>query len=86
LTAHGVHIEKTHDLSRLIKLCVGYKDGFAQFYDIADELSPYAVTTCYPDDRRICTQNEASEAVEKADKIKNFILSELQKLNIDKNG
>ncbi|NQS98382.1 MAG: HEPN domain-containing protein [candidate division Zixibacteria bacterium] len=86
LSAQGKHIEKTHNLTRLVKLCADIDDDFSQFFDIADELSPYAVTTRYPDDWRPCSQSEAVAAVEKADRIMNFILSKLKELNIEFKG
>ncbi|MBL7190403.1 HEPN domain-containing protein [bacterium] len=86
LTLKGKHIEKTHNLTRLVKLCADFDDDFSQFFDFADELSPYAVSTRYPDDWRPYSQNEAVAAVEKADQIMNFVLSKLNELNIESNG
>jgi len=58
LTSKQQHIEKTHDLLRIVKQCAALDPEFASFETIADELSIYATATRYPDDYRPVSHDE----------------------------
>ena len=77
LTANQRHVEKTHDLTRLVTLCLDVEPEFVSLRYLADELSSYAVTTRYPDDYRPISLDEAKSAVEKAERILNFVKMKL---------
>jgi len=80
LVFSGKHIEKTHNLSYLIYLCIQNDHEFEQFYTFADEISPYAVTVCNTDDWREISYDEAFKAVIKDEKVMMFVK---KKLNIE---
>ena len=77
LTAHKCQVEKTHDLTRLVTLCFEIDPEFATLRFIADELSPYAVRTRYPDDYRPSTLDDAKLALKKAERIMKFVKTKL---------
>ncbi len=79
LTFHGKETPKIHDLEELISICGEIDSDFAELYDIASELSSYAVEIRYPleSDYEI-TSEEAQRAIEIAKKIKDFILDKLK--------
>ena len=77
LTSKQQHIEKTHDLLRIVKLCTALDPEFGNYETIADELSPYATETRYPDDYHPVLHEEAEEAVAKAERILNFVKTKL---------
>jgi HEPN domain-containing protein len=77
LTANRRQVEKTHDLTRLITLCMDIDPEFASFRFTADELSPYAVRTRYPDDYRPVTLDDTKLALKKAERIMKFVKTKL---------
>ncbi|MCF7810288.1 HEPN domain-containing protein [bacterium] len=77
LTSKQRHIEKTHDLLRIIKQCAVYDTEFMNYETIADELSPYATDTRYPDNYHHISTDEAKEAVANAERILNFVKAKL---------
>ncbi len=78
LAFHGKETPKIHDLEELISICGEIDLDFAELYDIASELSSYAVEIRYPleSDYEI-TSEEAHRAMVIAKKIKDFILDKL---------
>ena len=80
LTIKGIEFEKSHDLDYLLDECKRENSEFEELRDIAEDLTPYAVETRYPDDFIEISVNEAGESIEKAKKVKNFVLGLLQKL------
>ncbi len=81
LAFHGRETPKIHGLEELISICKEIDSKFTDFYDIASELSGYAVEVRYPleIDYEI-TAEEALSAIKNANKIRDFILNKL-KLN-----
>ncbi len=77
LTSKQQHIEKTHDLLRIVKQCAALDPEFGNYEIIADELSPYATETRYPDDYRPVSCEEAEEAVASAELILNLVKTKL---------
>jgi len=43
-------IKRTHDLMRLVKLCMHFDKGFELLFDKAEELNPYLTDSRYPED------------------------------------
>ncbi len=82
LSAHGKHIEKVHDLTRLVTLCAEIDPEFTSLRFLADMLTPFAVIPRYPDDSRPVTLKEAKEAVAKAEQIYNFVKSKLDPVTL----
>ncbi|MEJ5284683.1 MAG: HEPN domain-containing protein [Brevinematia bacterium] len=81
LTFHHKPFRKTHDIAELIENCKEIDPEFENLYDInIDNLTIYAVELRYPDDFYIPTLQEAKEALEMAEKTREFVLEKLAKL------
>jgi HEPN domain-containing protein len=77
LVFKDVHIEKTHDLTRLVGIC-GEKDKeFYRFEDLADKLSSYATAPRYPDEWREISSDEAMSAIKDAEEVMEFVKTKL---------
>lgn len=50
LVYRDCHVEKTHDLPRILKMCVKYDESFLILKNDAEDLTEYAVRTRYPSD------------------------------------
>ena len=72
------HIEKTHDLTLLLKTCIKYDLEFEMHKTAAQRLTDYAITTRYPDFWREIPVAEAREAVEIAGKVFKFVSVKLK--------
>ena len=72
LTAHDRHVEKTHDLTDILELCVEVNSTFAQFEQTCKDLTPFAVDARYPGPKNPVTIEEARRLVEAADHIYQF--------------
>jgi len=79
LTAVNRHVEKTHNLPRLVELCAGENAAFSQLVVIGEELTDYAVVGRYPDDWREIPVDEAESAVKKAAEALEFVKGEIEK-------
>jgi HEPN domain-containing protein len=77
LTLQDIHVERTHDLARLLSQCVARNPEFGVLADAADALNPYAVEVRYADDWRDIEPDEAGTAVALAEKFMDFILPRL---------
>ncbi len=74
----GEHIEKTHDLTKLLNRCVKGDSSFEAWKSVLYPLTDYAVTERYPDDWREIPLAEAKEAVEKAEKFMAFVKNKIK--------
>ena len=83
LTWAGKHVERTHNLPRLIELCDTDFPGISQWVDAAVELTDYATETRYPDDWREIPVSEASVAVQHAKEVFTWIQSEIDRKKVD---
>jgi HEPN domain-containing protein len=77
LTAANRHVEKTHDLTRLVELCSQVDQDFQRLRDIAVQLADYAVTGRYPDDSQDLSPEEAVTAAQLADEAMRFTRQKL---------
>lgn len=77
LSTHEKHIERTHDLTRLIDLCAELDPEFASLEEIGDTISAYAVEVRYPDDWHPISLNKAKDAFSKAKRIYDFVKTKL---------
>jgi len=71
-----IEFEKTHDLGELMGIASTKDNNFIELIDIAEKLTDYAVDARYPVMEEP-TKEEAKEAIEIAEKIKDFILKRL---------
>ena len=79
LAFHGREIPKIHDIEELISICIEIDPEFSRLFDVASELSGYAVEIRYPleVDYEI-TAEEALSAIQNANKIRDFVLNKLK--------
>jgi HEPN domain-containing protein len=80
LAYNEYHVEKTHDIEFLIKLCMKFLPEMEQFIEAGAALSEYAVETRYPAARFEITKMKAEKAVETARSIYEFVLKSLPDL------
>ena len=75
LALHGREIPRIHDLEELVSICNEINSGFSELYDIALDLSGYAVEVRYPleNDYEI-TLEDAKLAINNANEVKDFVL------------
>ncbi|MBE0611332.1 MAG: HEPN domain-containing protein [Dehalococcoidia bacterium] len=70
LAAHGIGLEKTHDISRLIELAAPIDASFETFAEVADVLTAYVALTRYPDEGPyVPSREDAMEAIAAAGRI-----------------
>ncbi len=69
--------EKTHDLRLLVAQASEIDDGFADWFDVADQVSPYATAYRYPGEILEPDMNEFNQAFQAASKFYDFICSML---------
>ncbi len=68
---------KTHDLEKLLVICMGLDQTFDRLQNEAAMLSPYATYTRYPDDRFNISRDEIVEAIKCAEKILKFVRAKI---------
>ncbi len=67
------HIEKIHDLNKLIGTCAHTDKTFLELIPLAKGMTAYAVKERYPDNWREIPYEEAVSAVRRAGKIMSFV-------------
>ena len=81
MTYRNRPFRKTHDVTLLLKLCIDIDKSFKQLLEAeVDKLYPKAVEVRYPEVEYDVSFEEAKEAIELAEKVKDFVL---KKLNIN---
>ena len=78
LVNSGQDFPPSHDLLRLLELCIQHDPSFLALAQSAIILNDYAVEVRYPDDWRKIEVEEAHEAVKQALQIREFILPKLK--------
>lgn len=66
LTLHGVEAPHTHDLRRLVRLCLSTAPDLESLIDIADQLTFHGVESRYPDDAEPITEKHMRDAIRHA--------------------
>ena len=69
--------EKTHDLRLLVAQASEVEDKFADWFDVADQVSPYATAYRYPGEILEPDMDEFNQAFQAASKFYDFICSML---------
>lgn len=80
LAFHKQKIKKTHDLVTLIDLCSPFDKSLVKLVNIAGDLKPFATEFRYPDDSIIPDKQEATLALEQAQKIFDFVKQKITDL------
>lgn len=78
LVSKNISPEKTHKIESLLALCIRLDSSFEEISE-AKTLTEYAVELRYPDDFFIPSLEEAKEAYQLAQKVRNFVLELLNK-------
>ncbi len=73
LVEMGTEFPKTHDLTKLVRLCGKSDEAFLELITLVEGMTTYAVTERYPDDWREILLDEAQEAIGKAEKAVAFV-------------
>lgn len=68
---------RTHDLVTLIKICRKYDQDFSNIEDDCEALNDFSVKSRYPDDYVLYDFEEAQTALNRAEFIRDFVLSRL---------
>jgi len=69
--------EKTLSLVALVGMCLKFSPDFAELRTATTTLTPYAVSTRYPGDLPEISLQEAKDAYQFAEQIRDFVLSRL---------
>jgi HEPN domain-containing protein len=83
LISKDKEISKTHDILFLIKQCLLIDNEFNYLLELnADSLTSYAVEIRYPDDFYFPSLEEAKEAIEICEKVKQFVINKFKEMGI----
>jgi HEPN domain-containing protein len=77
LLYHDQSFEKTHDLRLLMTIASEVEPKFTEWFDVAEQISPYATAYRYPGEILEPTQEEFQQALKSAGKFYDFICSVL---------
>ena len=75
LVYHDQSFEKTHDLRLLVTLASEIEPKFAEWFDVAEQVSPYATAYRYPGEVLEPTRDEFNQAFLAASKFYDFVCS-----------
>ena len=81
LVYHQIYFTKTHKIVDLLELCANVDSSFKDEFEDADNLTDYAVEVRYPDIWLEPEVEEAEEALEIANKVKEFVSSKFNFVN-----
>lgn len=74
LVARNVDFPKTHDLKKLVLVCLEFNSNFIDILKVASRLSDFGVSPSYPGFLDDIIEADAKQAYENALTIKEFIL------------
>lgn len=75
LVYHDRSFEKTHDLRLLVTLASEIEPKFTEWFDVAEQVSPYATSYRYPGEALEPTEDEFQQAFKAAGGFYDFICS-----------
>ena len=76
---HNQKFSKVHDLLELEKILINFEPDIKNYEEDMDLLNSYYIETRYPGDYSEFTLEEAKNALEAAQKIKDFVLGKVKK-------
>jgi len=77
LVYHDQSFEKTHDLRLLVTLASEVESQFTQWFDVAEQVTPYATAYRYPGEILEPTEDEYQQASKAASRFYDFVCSVL---------
>ncbi len=75
LVYHDLSFEKTHDLRLLVTMASEVEPKFTSWFDVAEQVSPYATAYRYPGETLEPTQEEYLQAYKAASEFYQFVCS-----------
>ena len=81
LVYHRIDFPYTHNIAQLLELCPD-KIEWENNLEVAEELSPFAITTRYPGEDEPVTEEEARKTIEIAGLVRDTIRSALSKKGV----
>ena len=79
LFAKSKDFPKTHDLTKLLALCLNVDQDFSSFLEDASTITPYAIAARYPDiSALVFTKQQAKEALDNVLKLGEFVKNKLE--------
>ena len=75
LVYHDRSFEKTHDLRLLVTLASEVEPRFIEWFDAAEQISPYAISYRYPGEVLEPTEEEFNQVYKAANRFYDFICS-----------
>jgi HEPN domain-containing protein len=78
ISYHEKHVRKIHDLSALLTICININQSFESLEKDAQFLSQFYTESRYPDDYIEFQREDAEEAFDAAQKIKEFVLEKIK--------
>lgn len=73
LVARSADFPKTHDLKKLIEICLQFNPKFEAIFSVSKRLTEYGITPRYPDDFDDLLEADAQQAYQNALDIKDFV-------------
>ncbi len=70
-------IAKTHDLTRLLELCLKFDTSFKTLYESTKHLNPFSTKLRYPTEYDIPDLADATEAIKNARRILTFVTKKI---------
>lgn len=84
LVFHGKEIERTHNISRILRECIDIDLSFSEMDTPAvNRLTLYATELRYPDDFYMPSIDETREAIQQAETIRMFVREKLRNTGFD---
>jgi HEPN domain-containing protein len=77
LVWHGVAFRKVHDMLEILNGCRSVEDSFGQLEEDCQALNPYAVEVRYPGFEAFYDDEDAHDALERAEHIRHFVQERL---------
>ncbi len=75
LVYHDISFEKTHDLRLLVTMASEVESRFTSWFDVAEQVSPYATAYRYPGEILEPTEEEYLQAYKAASEFYQFVCS-----------
>ena len=75
LVFHDISFEKTHDLRLLVTMASDVEPKFTAWFDVAEQVSPYATAYRYPGELLEPTEKEYLQAFKAASEFYQFVCS-----------
>ncbi len=75
LVYHDLSFEKTHDLRLLVTMASEVEPKFTSWFDVAEQVSPYAAAYRYPGETLEPTEEEYQKAYKAASEFYQFVCS-----------